>query len=136
MHTLLPPEPVSKRRSSTVIIVVCATILALIVGSGLAVRLIGKTGITKETDNLFGDQELKTAVALIELHKVRYGRYPDSLSNLKFAGQWDLTELRHVRYYPNADRTAYYVEVESGWVGKPDLKMPDEFWQGTGFTTT
>ena len=21
----------------------------------------------------------------------------------------------------------------TGWIGKPDLKMPDEFWRGTGY---
>ena len=42
--------------------------------------------------------------------------------------------LQSVRYYPNSDRTAYYIEVETGWIGKPDLKMPDEFWRGTGYT--
>ena len=95
-----------------------------------------QAGITSAPDNLFGDQHLKTAVALIELHKVRYGSYPASLSDLKFIGQWDPIALHNVRYYPNANRTAYYVEVGRGWVGKPDLKMPDEFWRGTGYTTT
>ena len=82
---------------------------------------------------MFGDQNLKTAVALIELNKVRYGKYPDKLSDIKFAGQWDQLALSSVAYYPNADHTRYYVEVERGWVGKPDLQMPAEFWQGTGY---
>lgn len=83
---------------------------------------------------MFGDQNLKTAVALIELHKVRYGRYPDSLRDLKFTGLWDQSGLQSVRYYPNVDRTAYYIEVERGWVGMPKLQMPPEFWQGTGYS--
>jgi hypothetical protein len=136
MHKLLPPEPLSQRRSSTVIIVVCLAFFVLVASGLLAVRSIIKTGITKGPDNLFGDQHLKTAVSLIELHKLRYGKYPDSLSNLRFTGQWDPIALQSVRYYPNADRTRYYIEVERGWIGKPDLKMPDEFWQGTGYTTT
>jgi hypothetical protein len=84
-------------------------------------------------DNQFGDQHLKTTVALIELHKVRFGKYPDGLADLKFTGDWDQIALQSVRYYPNSDRTAYYVEVENGWIGKPDLKMPEEFWRGTGY---
>ncbi len=40
----------------------------------------------------------------------------------------DQIALQSVRYYPNAKRSAYYIEVETGWIGKPDLKMPDEFW--------
>jgi hypothetical protein len=136
MNTLLPPEPLSKRRSSTVIIAVCLALLVVVASGLLAIRSIVKTGITKVPDDLFGDQHLKTAVALIELHKVRYGKYPDSLSNLRYIGQWDPIALQSVRYYPNADRTKYYIEVERGWIGKPELKMPDEFWQGTGYTTT
>jgi len=89
---------------------------------------------TKTLDNQFGDQHLKTAVALIELHKVRFGSYPDSLSQLKFVGQWDQIALQKVRYYPNADHSAYYLEVTTGWMGRPDLKMPNEFWRGTGYT--
>ena len=119
---------------SRTLILVGVIVLVLVAGGVLAVRSIIRSGITKGPDQLFGDQNLKTAVALIELHKVRYGKYPGSLSDLKFAGQWDQIALQSVRYYPNADRTAYYIEVERGWIGKPDLKMPAEFWQGTGFT--
>jgi hypothetical protein len=84
-------------------------------------------------DNRFGDQHLKTAVALIELHKLRYGAYPESFDDLKFTGQWDQIALTNVNYRPNADRTAYYIEVRRGWIGKPTLEMPKEFWQGTGY---
>jgi hypothetical protein len=83
---------------------------------------------------MFGDQHLKTSVALIELHKTRYGKYPTSLSELKFIGQWDLIALQSVKYYPNEEGTAYYIEVQRGWAGKPQLNVPDEFWQGTGYT--
>src|ERR1700677_996910 len=92
MNTLLPPEPLSKRRSSTVIIVVCLALLVVVASGLLAVRSIVRTGITKVPDDLFGDQYLKTAVALVELHKVRSGKYPDSLSNIRYIGQ--LTPLR------------------------------------------
>jgi hypothetical protein len=107
-------------------------VLSPIVLGCLAVFIIRISNITKVPDNMFGDQHLKAAVALIELHKVRTGRYPDSLSDLKFTGQWDAIALRSVRY-PNRGRTAYYIEVEQGWIGKPDLKMPEEFWKGTGY---
>jgi hypothetical protein len=82
---------------------------------------------------MFGDQHLKTTVALIELHKVRFGRYPASLSDLKFTGQWDQIALQNVFYCANSDGTAYYVEVQRGWIGKPRLEMPEEFWKGTGY---
>src|SRR6266403_3451922 len=131
MHVLPPPKPRRKRRSAQFIVLVVFAVL----GGVLAVRaVIIASRITRVPDNLFGDQHLKTTVALIELHKVRFGKYPGSLSDLKFTGQWDQIALQSVRYYPNADRTAYYIEVETGWIGKPDLKMPDEFWRGTGYT--
>jgi hypothetical protein len=114
--------------------IVVVSLLILCVGTYFVVRSIMESGITKGPDNLFGDQHLKTAVALIELHKVRYGEYPETLADLKFTGQWDLMGLQSVAYYPNAERTAYYLEVQRGWVGKPSLEMPEEFWQGTGYS--
>lgn len=41
---------------------------------------------------------------------------------------------QNVRYDPNPEGTAYYIEVNRGWIGKPSFKMPDEFWRGTGYT--
>ena len=105
----------------------------VVVALVLAIHAILVSGITSGPDKLFGDQHLKTAVALIELYKVRYGKYPKRLSDLTFIGEWDQIALNNVSYYPNADLTAYYVEVRRGWVGKPDLQMPPEFWQGTGY---
>ena len=83
---------------------------------------------------MFGDQNLKTAVALIELYKTRYGKYPATLKDLKFTGQWDQLAVNSVLYVPNPSGTAYYLEVQRGWVGKPQLVMPAEFWQGTGYS--
>ena len=114
--------------------IVVVSLLIVCLGTYFVVRSIVDSGITKGPDNLFGDQHLKTAVALIDLHKVRYGEYPETLADLKFSGQWDLAGLQSVAYYPNAERTAYYLEVQRGWVGKPSLEMPEEFWQGTGYS--
>jgi len=88
---------------------------------------------TEPMDREFGDQHLKTAVALIELHKVRYGEYPETLDDLRYTGDWDAIALQSVEYTPNADHTAYYVEVERGWAGKPELEEPPGFWRGTGY---
>jgi len=82
---------------------------------------------------MFGDQHLKTVVALVELHKVRYGRYPETLRDLKFLGGWDPIAIDAVSYSANSDRTKYCVQVERGWVAKPKLQMPAEFWRGTGY---
>ena len=132
-----PPIPATsapkRSRVKLIIGLVAGGILILFMAGYFVLRSIIASGITKGPDNMFGDQNLKTAVALIELNKVRYGKYPDSMRDLKFTGQWDQLAMNSVAYYPNAERTRYYVEVERGWVGKPSLQMPDEFWRGTGY---
>jgi hypothetical protein len=90
--------------------------VAMLIGGFAIYHFIGVSGITRPLENKFGEQHLKTAVALIELHKVRYGRYPDSLRDLKFTGKWDQLALMSVRYYPSPNRDAYYIEVERGWI--------------------
>ena len=130
-----PPLPHEKSRSGLwAFLIVCAVLGALLIGGVIAYRSIIASGITRGFDNKFGDQHLKTAVALIELHKVRFGRYPDSLRDLKFTGDWDQIALMNVRYYPSPNRDAYYIEVERGWMGKPTFTMPAEFWKGTGYS--
>jgi hypothetical protein len=109
--------------------------VAMLIGSFAIYHFIGASGITRPIDNKFGDQHLKTAVALIELYKVRFARYPDSLRDLKFTGDWDQIALMNVRYYPSPNRDAYYIEVERGWIGKPTFTMPPEFWKGTGYSS-
>ena len=88
----------------------------------------------KQADAEFGDQNFKTAIALIELHKIRFGSYPDRLTDLKFTGQWDQIALSAVRYTKLND--GYELNVVRGWVGTPDLEYPDAFWQGLGLRKT
>ena len=77
MHVPPPPKPRPKRRSTQFIILIVVLIVVATIGAVLAARaVIIASGITRVPDNLFGDQHLKTTVALIELHKVRY--YKDS----------------------------------------------------------
>jgi hypothetical protein len=132
----VPPTPNSRtaKKWKLIFIGLGVAIIVLLVCSYFLFRYVIATGITRGFDNQFGDQHLTTPVALIELHKVRYGRYPESLRDLRFEGDWDQIWLNGMSYYPNSDRTAYYVEVERGWIGKPDLQMPPEFWQGTGYS--
>lgn len=128
---LLPPALRAKFPVLAMVGLGIVALFAIVSGYSLV-----RSGIFHGPDQMFGDQHLKTAVALIELHKVRYGKYPGSLNDLTFTGQWDQVALQSVRYYPNAERTAYYIEVERGWVGKPKLEMPPGFWQGTGYSET
>lgn len=121
---------VSKR---TWIIIFATMALALMAGAAAAVYSIARAGFHKPLDNVFGDQHLKTTVALVELHRIRFGSYPASLSELRFTGEWDAIALTSVSYCAAADRQSYYVTVVRGWVAKPSLTMPPEFWQGTGY---
>jgi len=84
----------------------------------------------KETDRKFGDQHFKTAIALIELHKIRFGEYPSSLKDLKFVGEWDQIALINVSY--TRLENGYELNVVTGWVGRPELNYPNEFWRGLG----
>lgn len=102
--------------------------IALILGScGLPEAF---NQFSKEADNQFGDQHFKTAITLIELHKVRYGDYPQSLADLKYTGDWDQLALQSVSYQ-KAEK-GYVLNLERGWVGKADLEYPSDFWQNLG----
>ena len=129
-------RPSANRKILLMVALVGVAFVVFVFGAVLLIRSVIGSDITRVPDNMFGDQHLKTAVALIELHKVRYGKYPASLGDLRFTGQWDQIALQSVAYYPNVDRSAYYVEVERGWIGKPTLQMPDEFWKGTGYSVS
>jgi hypothetical protein len=131
------PPPLPRKKSGAwlwILLVIGGLSIATLIGGIVAYRSIIASRITRSFDNKFGDQHLKTAVALIELHKVRSGRYPDSLRDLKFTDEWDQIPLMSVRYYPSANRDAYHIEVERGWMGKPTFTMPPEFWRSTGYS--
>jgi hypothetical protein len=97
-------------------------------------KFVITSGIAEGQDRMFGDQHLKTTVALVELHKVRFGRYPASLEGIKFSGQWDQIALQSVDYWTDKDGKGYYLEVRRGFIAKPKLEMPAEFWKGTGYS--
>src|SRR5215472_6170051 len=109
-HMNVPPPIPSvaapkRSRVGLIIGLIGGGVLILFLVALFVVRSIVASGITKGPDNMFGDQHLKTVVALLELHKVRYGKYPDTLRDLKFTGQWDQLALQSVAYYPNADHS-------------------------------
>jgi hypothetical protein len=92
--------------------------------------LVGACDLQKQADSKFGDQHFKTAIALVELHKLRTGSYPQSLKDLQFTGDWDAIALGSVEY--RRLEFGYELNVTRGWVSKPDLSYPKEFWQGLG----
>src|ERR1043166_8270602 len=135
------PPPIrdgSKKRNARawkiVLAIFCSGVVLVAIVSFAISHYLGTSGITRPLDNMFGDQFFKTTVALIELHKVRYGKYPQSLRELRFTGDWDQGALVRVRYYPAPDGSKYCIEIVQGWLGKPSLEYPPEFWQGTGYS--
>lgn len=123
-----------KRRLAPVLIIVGVVIITLIItGITLGIRFISEHGLTEPMDRKFGDQNLKSTLAMVELHNIRYGQYPDSLRDIKYTGDWDQIWIQGTSYYPSDDRKSYYIEVHRGWVGKPTLVMPEEFWRNTGY---
>ena len=93
--------------------------------------LAGCGKINEDFNRQFGDQHFKTAIALIELHKIRYGQYPGSLSDLKYTGGWDGIATGRVEYKKLPE--GYRLDLVGGWSGKPEtLAYPDDFWNGLG----
>jgi len=86
--------------------------------------------LQKMADDKFGDQHFKTVIALVELHKLRNGSYPEQLKDLQFTGDWDAIALQSVSYKKVGD--GYSLDVVRGWVGKPTLSYPPAFWKGLG----
>src|SRR5688500_16926681 len=84
----------------------------------------------KDADAQFGDQHFKTAISMIELHKLRFGTYPETLKDLQFMGDWDGMALSSVEYRRLG--TGYELNLVRGVMGKPDLSYPREFWDGLG----
>jgi hypothetical protein len=84
----------------------------------------------QKADAMFGDQHFKTAIALVELHKLRHGAYPADLADLEFTGDWDRIALASVQYRRLGE--GYELNVTRGWVGEPKLSFPPQFFRGLG----
>ncbi|MCG7562387.1 hypothetical protein [Pseudoalteromonas sp. McH1-42] len=100
----------------------------------LAVILLGCDFEVPGADEKFGKQNFVSAVSIIELHKLRNGHYPGSLSELEFLGDWDGIWLSAVRYERNGE--GYNLYLERGWAGKPTLAFPVKFKAGLGIKET
>lgn len=96
----------------------------------VAAVLLAGCEFRQEAEQMFGDQHFKTAIALVELHKTRYGDYPDTLEDLRFTGAWDENALARVRYEKVEE--GYTLVLAGGAGGGSDLDYPPEFWQGLG----
>ena len=98
------------------------------------VRLLGvedEVGGRRHEDPDAVDQRFKTAIALVELHRLRFGAYPDSFDDLEFLGAQDRhTLLKGLRYEKLSD--GYGLDIVSGRDQKPRVTYPPDFWKGLG----
>jgi hypothetical protein len=94
------------------------------------VSACAKPSFVSRADEQFGEQNFKSAVALIELHHVRNGTYPASLKDIEYLGAWDQLWLSAVRYEPVDG--GYNLFVTRGWIGEPTLRLPRSYLTGLG----
>jgi ATP-dependent Clp protease ATP-binding subunit ClpA len=80
------------------------------------------------------DQAFTTAIALIELHRLRFGSYPASLEELQFLGSRDPAALANVKY--ERLREGYALDVYSKPGPGATLSYPGPFWHGLGIRRT
>jgi hypothetical protein len=88
------------------------------------------TNLSRTVEADLADQYFKAAIALIELHKTRFGEYPKSISDIKYVGGLDVDALRHVDYKPRD--TGYVLNLVGYDMVLDNLNYPEEFWQGLG----
>lgn len=86
---------------------------------------------------MVADQEFKKAIAQVELHKLRNGSYPNSLSELQFLSSADSTIFTYVEY--NRLDTVYelnlkrpFLSMDGSKMAMPQLNYPPDFWKGLG----
>lgn len=104
------------------------------IGIFTLVLILTGCDLNKVADSQFGDQHFKTAIALIELYKVRTGGYPDKLSQLQYVGDWDQMALSSVKYKKLSE--GYELDITKGFTGTPELKYDAGFWKGLGIKKT
>ena len=91
----------------------------------------------RQSQKYVADQDFKHAIGYIEIYKLRFGKYPESLYDLKYIGAFDSTIFHSVQYEKivdgyKLDLTSDYTTLKGKTEGQIILKYPDEFWQGLG----
>ncbi len=97
-----------------------------------------KVEMEKATANAMiqvADMEFKHIIASVELHKIRFGKYPLSLGSIKFSSITDNFSNSSFEYKVN--RAGYDLNSKNSkteFVGK--LNYPSEFWNGLGLVNS
>lgn len=81
----------------------------------------------------FADQGFKTMIALVELHRIRTGAYPNELTEIRFTGDWDPIYQQFVTY-KKLDK-GYKLDVKDQKLAK-SMVYPRDFWSGLGLAAT
>ena len=118
-------------------LLICSLLLACL-SSCIPDRLKEKVdeGIA-EAQKILADQEFKKAIAQVEMHKLRNGQYPNSLSELKFLAPMDSTIFTSTEYTKLDSGYELNIKMDfpsfnDGMKKEIDLHYPPEFWQGLG----
>ncbi len=106
--------------------------LILVIAFSILAMACDPMSIVPGAKGKFEDQGFKTAVAMIELHKIRNGKYPEKLKDIKFEGAWDPIYKQFVIY--ELKSSGYKLGVRSD--AADDLEYPPEFWSGFGIVET
>lgn len=90
----------------------------------------------KQVQTDLADQTFRKTLGEIELHKLRYGKYPSSLTEIKFLNKMDSMNFTSVEYHllDSGYELNLYQKVAT-LNGQPtDIawEYPTEFWQGLG----
>ena len=86
--------------------------------------------ILNSTNIRLKDQAFKTALAVIELHKIRYGLYPESLDEVQFLGDWDKAMPYYVEYKLLENGYELNIIGDTKYFKRSDY--PSDFWSGLG----
>src|SRR5690348_12662455 len=86
---------------------------------------------------MMADWQFKSSIAQIELHKLRNGRYPNSLSELRFLSAMDSSMIRSIDYTRldsvyELNLKPEFFALQGEGIRQIELKYPAEFWAGLG----
>jgi hypothetical protein len=76
----------------------------------------------------FDDQDYKDVIGLVELYKLRSGKYPASLDVIRFEGEWDMLNQETIHYELKSD--GYLVNVHGMEIDT--VQYPDALYVGLG----
>lgn len=112
--------------------------ITLLLLLAIALNGCGFEGFQQEAGKKFGDQHFKTAISLIELHKIREGNYPETLQHLKYLGDWDMMIFGSLQYKKlDEGYELNLIDPFSGAKIKEEgLKYPGDFWNGLGLKSS